>query len=355
MKYKKRGVVASQGSGRLQSTAKRSSSVGSRGALAARSVVAPQGSRSQSSAKRSSSVGSRGALAARPTIKSDSIELEQAKGAFIESAQDQLSSFEEQRETFEMAQDVNLMSDEGINAWGDNKYYLYELKKKSNELPNPSDDKLEEAGMDLARARRLDSNGVSQWLAPMSPIHHPGRPLVSDQQPLLLWDALANNRHPIRPQVHPLSNQEPFLPQGQSGMPSGNVELSRGSDSDTGLGAVGSMSPNNRHPIRAQVHPLSDQQLFLPQGQLGMPSDNTAAQHQPPTDGSPSVADSEDQNTDEMTSQICEDFQKALEEQAASEGEATPIEAAGSSSTSSGGSLSAAGVSGDADHNARGL
>ena len=120
-------------------------------------------------------------------------------------------------------------------------------------------------------------------------------------------------------------------------MPSGNVnvELSRGSDSDTGLGA------------------LSDQQLFLPQGQLGMPSDNTAAQHQPPYDGSPSVADAEDQNTDEMTSQICKDFEKALE-QAASEGDAT-IEAAGSSSTSSGGSLSAAGVSGDTDHNTRGL
>ena len=84
-----------------------------------------------------------------------------------------------------------------------------------------------------------------------------------------------------------------------------------------------------------------------------MPSDNTAAQHQPPYDGSPSVADAEDQNTDEMTSQICKDFEKALE-QAASEGDAT-IEAAGSSSTSSGGSLSAAGVSGDTDHNTRGL
>ena len=322
MKYKTSKVVASQGSGRLQPTA-----------------------------KRSSSVGSEGALAARPAVNSDSIELALAKKALIESAEEQVSTLAEQRETYNLAQDAKVMSDEGINAWEHSKYYLHELKKKSNELPNPSDDKLEKAGMDLERAMGLDSNGVSKVLAPMTPIRHPGRTL-SNQQPLLQWDALANNRHPIRPQVHPLFDQELFLPQGQSGMPSGNVELSRGSDSDTGLGAVGSMSPNNRHPIRPQVHPLEP---FLPQGQLGMPSDNTAAQHQPPTDGSPSVADSEDQNTDEMTSQICEDFQKALEEQAASEGEATPIEAAGLSSTSSGGSLSAAGVSGDTDHNARGL
>ena len=353
MKYKTSKVVASQGSGRLQPTAKRSSSVGSEGALAARSVVAPQGSgHLQSSAKPSSSVGSQGALAARPTIRSDPIEIALAKGALIASAHENWSYLEDQRQTYEMAQDAKVMSDEGINAWG-GKHLLNELKKRSDTLPNPSDEKLKEAGEDLERAWGLDSIGVSQCLAPapMTPIRRPGR--TSDQQPLLLWDALANNRHPIRPQVQPLSDQEPFPPQGQSGMPSGNVELSRGSVSDTGLGAVGSMSPNNRHPIRPQVQPLSDQEPFPPQGQLGMPSDNTAAQHQPPTDGSPSVANAEDQNTDEMTSQICEDFQKYLEEQAASEGEAT-METAGSS-TSSGGSLSAAGVSGDTDHNTRGL
>ena len=295
-------------------------------------------------------------MAAGPAIKSDSIEITQAKEAFIESAQENLSLLAEQREVFELAKDAKCMSAEGMNAWGD-KYYLNELKKKSDELTNPSNEELEEAGKDLARARGLDSNGVSKCLAPMSPIRHLGQTL-SDQQPFLLWDAsavelsrgsdsdtglgavgsmLPNNLHPIQPQAHPPSDQQLFLPQGQLGMPSGNVnvELSRGSDSDTGLGA------------------LSDQQLFLPQGQLGMPSDNTAAQHQPPYDGSPSVADAEDQNTDEMTSQICKDFEKALE-QAASEGDAT-IEAAGSSSTSSGGSLSAAGVSGDTDHNTRGL
>jgi hypothetical protein len=313
-------------------------------------------------------------LAAGPAIKSDSIEITQAKEAFIESAQENLSLLAEQREVFELAKDAKCMSAEGMNAWGD-KYYLNELKKKSDELTNPSNEELEEAGKDLARARGLDSNGVSKCLAPMSPIRHLGQTL-SDQQPFLLWDAsavelsrgsdsdtglgavgsmLPNNLHPIQPQAHPPSDQQLFLPQGQLGMPSGNVnvELSRGSDSDTGLGTVGSMLPNNRHPIQPQAHPPSDQQLFLPQGQLGMPSDNTAAQHQPPYDGSPSVADAEDQNTDEMTSQICKDFEKALE-QAASEGDAT-IEAAGSSSTSSGGSLSAAGVSGDTDHNTRGL
>ena len=79
----------------------------------------------------------------------------------------------------------------------DAEHLLNELKKRSDTLPNPSDEKLKEAGEDLERAWGLDSIGVSQCLAPapMTPIRRPGR--TSDQQPLLLWDALANNRHPI--------------------------------------------------------------------------------------------------------------------------------------------------------------
>lgn len=102
---------------------------------------------------------SRAAAVVSPTIKSDSVEQARAKVSIIESAEERYLSLEEERRVYEMGKDLQHVCDMRIDAYKD-PHYTRELKKRfaRNELPNPSDEDLEEAEAVLAEAKGLDRN-----------------------------------------------------------------------------------------------------------------------------------------------------------------------------------------------------
>lgn len=102
---------------------------------------------------------SRAAAVVSPTVKSDWVEQERAKVSIIESAEERYLSLMEEREVYEMGKDLQHVCDMRIDAYK-NPHYTRELKKRfaRNELPNPTDEELEEAEAVLAEAKGLDSN-----------------------------------------------------------------------------------------------------------------------------------------------------------------------------------------------------
>jgi len=102
---------------------------------------------------------SRAAAVVSPTVKSDWIEQARAKVSIIESAEEHYLSLKEERSVYEMGKDLQHVCDMRIDAYK-NPHYTRELKKRFalNELPNPTDEELEDAAAVLAEAKGLDSN-----------------------------------------------------------------------------------------------------------------------------------------------------------------------------------------------------
>ena len=102
---------------------------------------------------------SRAAAVVSPTVNSDWIEQARAKVSIIESAEARYLSLMEERRVYEWGKDLQHVCDMRIDAYK-NPHYTRELKKRfaRNELPNPTDEELEEAAAVLAEAKGLDRN-----------------------------------------------------------------------------------------------------------------------------------------------------------------------------------------------------
>ena len=102
---------------------------------------------------------SRAAAVVSPTVKSDWIEQERAKVSIIESAEERYLSLVEMRRVYEWGKDLQHVCDMRIDAYKD-PHYTREIKKRfaRNELPNPTDEELEDAEAVLAEAKGLDRN-----------------------------------------------------------------------------------------------------------------------------------------------------------------------------------------------------
>lgn len=103
---------------------------------------------------------SRAAAVVSPTVKSDWVEQARAKVSNHRICREEhYSSLKEARGVYEMGKDLQHVCDMRIDAYKD-PHYTRELKKAFalNELPNPTDEELEDAKAVLAEAKGLDSN-----------------------------------------------------------------------------------------------------------------------------------------------------------------------------------------------------